>query len=37
MKADQLAAMKADYWDAMMFDRMEVGRAAYLADWTVQS
>ena len=29
MKADQLAAMKADNWDAMMFDRMAVWRAAY--------
>jgi len=29
MKVDQLAAMKADYWDAMKVGKMEVRRAAY--------
>jgi hypothetical protein len=33
----QLAVMKADYWDAMKVEKMAVRRAAYLADWTVQS
>jgi hypothetical protein len=29
MKVDQLAAMKADYWDAMKVGKMAVRRAAY--------
>jgi hypothetical protein len=29
MTVHQLAAMKADYWDAMKVEKMEVGRAAY--------
>jgi hypothetical protein len=29
MKVDQLAAMKADYWDAMKVGKMAVRRVAY--------
>jgi len=29
MKVDQLAAMKADYWDAMKVGKMAVMRVAY--------
>jgi len=29
MMADQLAAMKADYWDSMMVGKMTARRAAY--------
>jgi len=29
MKVDQLAAMKADYWDAMKVGKMAVSRVVY--------